>query len=193
MLFFTRELYDGCQDGSGWTQTARSKIERNCKLYKKYFRLIRTFLPRSAIRFDEFSFHDAQIVERSWRNQKLSLILDTARAFHAFPNHYAHITFTGVRSCPSPLPQKGDWWIWDEFHLGSRAKFSLHIMFTKSESKSLPTKLGCDSRATKCENSLRQLPRSLSFLPFRFGPSGEDFPAPIVPKLCPYFVPARME
>jgi hypothetical protein len=133
MLFFTRELYDGCQDESGWTRTARSKIEHNCKLYKRYFRLIRPFLPPSAVAFDKFGFHDAQIVERNWRDQKLILILDTARTFFIFPKRYAHITFTGVRHSPSPLPKKKDWWIWDEFHLGSRTKFSLHVMFTKTE------------------------------------------------------------
>jgi len=133
MLFFTRELYDGSQEESGWMRTSRSKVERNCKLYKKYFRLIRPFLPYSTVAFDKFSFHDAQIVARSWRDQKLCLTLDTAGAFHAFPKRYAHITFTGVRHSPSPLPRNKDWWIWDEFHLGSRTKFSLHVMFTETE------------------------------------------------------------
>jgi hypothetical protein len=133
MLFFTRELYDGSQDGSGWTRVARFKIERICKLYKRYFRLIRPSLSLSAVAFDKFSFHDSQIVERRWRDQKLCLILDTAGAFHAFPKRHAHITFTGVRHPPSPLPQKKDWWIWDELHLGSRTKFSLHVMFTETE------------------------------------------------------------
>lgn len=133
MIFFTRELYDGSQDESGWTRTACSKIQRNSKLYKKYFRVIRPFLPPSAIRFEEFSFHDAQIVKRGCRDQKLFLVLDTAGTFFVFPKRYAHITFTDVRRCPSPLPEKKDWWIWDEFHLGGRSKFSLHVMFTKSE------------------------------------------------------------
>ncbi len=46
---------------------------------------------------------------------------------------YAHITFTGVRRCPARLPRKKEWWHSDEFHLGSRSKFCLHVMFSKTD------------------------------------------------------------
>src|SRR5690349_9934773 len=133
MLFFTRELYDGSQDDSGWARAARSKVERNCKLYKRYFRFIRPYLPPSAGRFDELSFHDAQVVSHDWHDQKLSMVLDTSGTFFVYRSRYAHITFTGIRSRPAGLPRKKDWWIWDEFHLGSRTKFVLHVMFTETE------------------------------------------------------------
>jgi hypothetical protein len=133
MLFFTRELFEGFQPDSGWERSATIKVNRNSKLYKKYFRLIRPFLPKSAIRFEQFGFHDSEVIERMWKDEKLFLLLDTAGTFLPLPKRYAHLTFTGVRRCPPQLPKKKEWWNWDEFHLGSRTKFSLHVMFTRSE------------------------------------------------------------
>jgi hypothetical protein len=133
MIFFTRELHEGYQDDSGWTRLAAMQYGRNFKLYKRYFRLIQPFLPASAIRFSTFGFHDCEIIERGWREQKLHVILDTAGAIMPLPKRYAHITFTGVRRCPARLPRKKEWWHSDEFHLGSRSKFCLHVMFTKTD------------------------------------------------------------
>ena len=133
MIFFTRELHEGYQDDSGWTRLAAVKYSRNFKLYKKYFRIIRPFLPSSAIRFSKFGFHDCEVIWRDWREQKLHLILDTAGAIMPLPRRYAHITIIGVRRCPARLPRKKEWWHSDEFHLGSRSKFCLHVMFTKTD------------------------------------------------------------
>jgi len=80
MIFFTRELHEGYQDNSGWTRSATMKYSRNFRLYKKYFGLIRPFLPSSAIRFSKFGFQDREVVARDWKDQKLRLILDTAGA-----------------------------------------------------------------------------------------------------------------
>ena len=133
MIFFTRELHEGYQDRSGWTRTASIKYERNFKLYKSYFRLIRPFLPKSAIRFSKFGFHDCEIVNRHWRQGSLFFVLDTAGGMTSFPKRYAHLTFTGVQRSPARLPRKKEWWHSDEFHLGSRTKFCLHIMFTSTD------------------------------------------------------------
>ena len=133
MIFFTRELHEGYQDDSGWTRRATIKYGRNFELYKKYFRLVRPFLPLSAIRFSEFDFHDCEIVECYWRARKFYMVLDTAGALDPFPKRYAHITFTSVHRCPSPLPRKREWWHSSEFHLGSRSKFCLHLMFTQTD------------------------------------------------------------
>lgn len=133
MIFFTRELHEGYQEGSGWTRLATMRYGRNFKLYKKYFRLIRPFLPLSAIRFSTFGFHDCEVIECDWRAQKLHLILDTAGAIIRLPKRYAHITFTGVRRCPERLPSKKEWWLSTEFHLGSQSKFCLHVMFTNTD------------------------------------------------------------
>ena len=133
MIFFTRELHEGFQDDSGWTSISAKKGARNFRVYKKYFRLIRPFLPRSAIRFSEFCFHDCEIVECYWREQKMYLILDTAGAVCPLPGRYAYITFSGVRQKPKSMPRKKEWWDSNEFHLGSRSKFCLHVMFTKTD------------------------------------------------------------
>ena len=117
MIFFTRELHEGYQDDSGWTRSATVKYSRNFKLYRKYFRLIRPFLPLSAIRFSKFGFHDSEVVARDWKDQKLRLILDTAGAISLTPA-LSRITFAGVRACPSQLPRKKEWWHSGEFSPG---------------------------------------------------------------------------
>lgn len=133
MIFITRELYDGWQEKSGWTRTATAKTARNFKLYRRYLRLIRPFLPDSAIRFSKFSFHDAEVVACSCGGGKLKLVLDTAGVFAPLPARYAHITFKGVRQSPFPMPRKKEWWFYSEVHLGSRSKFCLHVMFTQTD------------------------------------------------------------
>jgi hypothetical protein len=62
MIFFTRELHEGFQDESGWTRSASEKYTRNYKLYKKYFRLIRPFLPSSSIRVRERIVNTSQVI-----------------------------------------------------------------------------------------------------------------------------------
>jgi Protein of unknown function (DUF4085) len=135
MLFFTRELYEGYQEKSGWTRTATTKANRNFKLYEKYFRLIRPFLTDSAIRFSKFSFHDSELVSWNCRDGRLRLVLDTFGVSVPLPERYAHVTFQGVRQCPSHIPRKKEWWLYSEFHLGSRSNFCLHVMFTKTDVK----------------------------------------------------------
>src|SRR3954465_15060412 len=135
MIFFTRALYDGYQEESGWTRTATAKTNRNAKLYQKYFRLIRPFLAESAIEFSKVSFHDSEVVAWKCRGGKLELVLDTFGACIPLPRRYAHITFQGVRQCPSPIPRKKEWWLYSEFHLGSRSNFCLHVMFTETDVK----------------------------------------------------------
>jgi hypothetical protein len=133
MIFFTRELYQGYQDKSGWTRTATTKTNRRFKLYKKYFRLIQPSLTDSAISFSKLSFHDSELVTWNCRGGRLQLVLDTSGCFVPFPKRYAHITFRGVRQCPPHAPRKKEWWLYSELHLGSRSNFSLHVMFTETD------------------------------------------------------------
>jgi len=133
MIFFTRELYEGYQEESGWTRKATTKAYRNIKLYKKYFRLIRPFLPDSAAKFENLNFHDSQLVDWRCRGGKLELVLDTSGVLVPLPGRYAHVTFQGVRRCPSRVPRKKEWWLYSEFHLGSRSNFCLHVMFTETD------------------------------------------------------------
>jgi hypothetical protein len=132
MIFFTRELYKGYQEKSGWTRTATTKANRNFKLYQKYFRLIRPFLPDSAIRFSTLGFHDSELVAWRYRGGKLQIVLDTSGVFAPLPARYAHVTFQGARQRPHH-PRKKEWWLYSEFHLGSRSNFRLHVMFTATD------------------------------------------------------------
>jgi hypothetical protein len=133
MIFFTREIHEGYQDKSGWTRTATTKAKRNHLLYKKYFRLIQPFLPASALAFSKLPLHDCELLGCHWQKGKLSMALDTAGAFTRFPRRYLKVTFSGVREKPKRLPRKGEWWYADEFHLGSRTKFVLHVSFTSTD------------------------------------------------------------
>ena len=133
MIFFTRELYEGYQDKSGWTRMASRKAGRNLKLYDKYRRLIRPFLPDSAIRFSSLGFHDSELVAWDCPGGRLQLVLDTAGVFVPFRRRYAHVTFLGMQRCPPQVPHKKEWWLYSEFHLGSRTNFCLHVMFTETD------------------------------------------------------------
>src|SRR5437868_11574169 len=101
MIFFTRELYQGYQEKSGWTRSATVKTNRNSKLYQRYFRLIRPFLPDSAIKFSKLSFHDSELLTWNCHAGKLWVVLDTYGVSVPLPGRYAHITFRGVPHCPS--------------------------------------------------------------------------------------------
>jgi len=133
MIFYTRELHEGVQDSSGWTRKATIKFHRNIKLYREYFRLIAPYLPKSALQFATFNFHDAELIKVRLEKDRLSFILDTAGCFKAFPDRYAYITFSGVHKLPKPLPKKNEWWVYDEFHLAGRNKFCFHLMFTETD------------------------------------------------------------
>jgi hypothetical protein len=135
MIFFTRELHEGYQENSGWTRTATARLNRNMKLYEKYFRMIQPFLPSSAVRFASYSFHDSEVFAYRWAESagKLYLELDTAGTIYPLPKRFAYLTFTGVRTKPPRLPRKKEWWNMSEFHLGSRTRFCLHVMFTDTD------------------------------------------------------------
>jgi hypothetical protein len=78
MIFFTREIYEDYQERSGWTRIASRRANRNFKLYEKYFRVIRPFLPDSAVRFAKVSLHDSELAAWRYRGGRLHLVLDTS-------------------------------------------------------------------------------------------------------------------
>ena len=133
MIFFPRDLQEGIQDSSGWTRKATRKFNRNLRLYKKYFSLIRPHLPASAIAFSKYSFHDSEVANVQWEAGKLFLILDTEHEEMPFPERYVHLIFASVIKRPKILPKKREWWNLEELHLGTRINFCLHVLFTNSE------------------------------------------------------------
>ena len=56
MIFYTRELFKGYQDDSGWTRKATANLNRNIIVYKEYFNIISRFLPESVIQFNGMIF-----------------------------------------------------------------------------------------------------------------------------------------
>jgi hypothetical protein len=134
MIFFTRELYKGIQPKSGWERRADREWYRRLKISNQYEALICPLLPSSAVQFLRKSFHDAEVESVLQRSGKLILMLDARPcAIGSYLGHRVRLTFTGVRRPIRTRGLVGQWLLYREVHLCSRAKFSVHLLFTKSE------------------------------------------------------------
>jgi Protein of unknown function (DUF4085) len=134
MIFFTRQLYQGTQPKSGWELRADRVWHQRLKICTRYEAVIRPLLPSSVVRFLRKSLHDAVVESVSQRSGKLVLIMDARPcASGSYRGHRVRLTFGGVRGRIRTSGLVGEWWLYREVHLSSRAKFSLHLLFTKSE------------------------------------------------------------
>jgi hypothetical protein len=135
MIFFTRALQDGIQEESGWTRRACRTFARNLKIYNAYRETITPLLPRSIVQFCRHSLHDARIESMSQGSGTLTLVMDCRGTFAGrYRGHRrVQLTFLGVRRCLSTRALVGEWWLYDEVHLSSRAAFSLHVLFSSKE------------------------------------------------------------
>jgi hypothetical protein len=134
MIFFTRQLLQGVQPKSGWERRAEREWHRRLKACIRYEAAIRPLLPPSVAQFLRKSFHDAEVESVTQRSGKLVLILDARPcASGSYRGYRVRLTFSGVRRRISTRGLVGQWLLYREVHLSSRAKFSLHLLFTKSE------------------------------------------------------------
>jgi hypothetical protein len=134
MIFFTRELYQGVQPKSGWQRRAKREWHRRLKACIQYEEVIRPLLPSSVVQFLRKSLHDAEVESVSQRSGKFILILDARPcASGSYRGHRVRITFGGVRRRVRARGLVGQWLLYREAHLCSRAKFSMHLLFTESE------------------------------------------------------------
>jgi len=134
MIFFTRELYQGVQPKSGWERRADYEWHRRLKIYNRYETIIRPLLPSSVVQFLGKSLHDAEVESISQRSGKLILMLDARPcASGSYRGHRVRLTFGGIRGRVRIRGLVGQWLLYREAHLCSRAKFSVHLLFTKSE------------------------------------------------------------
>jgi hypothetical protein len=133
MIFFTRALQDGIQDKSGWTRRACRTFDRNQKIYEAYLKVITPLLPRSVVRLCRHGLHDAEIESVSQLNGSLSFVMDARHALGGFRGRRLQLTFLGVHRRISTRGLVGEWWVYEEIHLSSRAAFALHLLCNTHE------------------------------------------------------------
>ena len=134
MIFFTRQLYRGVQPKSGWEPRAQREWRRRLKVCIRYETVIRLLLPSSVAQFLRKSLHDAAVESVTQRSRNLALVLDARPcASGSYRGYRVRLTFSGVRRRIRTRGLVGQWLLYREVHLCSRAKFSLHLLLTKSE------------------------------------------------------------
>jgi hypothetical protein len=61
------------------------------------------------------------------------ILVDATGALSGFRGRQVRLTFRGVRGRPSVTRLVGQWWLYEEAHLSSRARFNLHVLFDPDE------------------------------------------------------------
>ena len=133
MVFFTRQLYDGMQPESGWERRAEREWTRRLKTYRRYEAVIAPLLPTSVVRLSRETLHDAVVQSVEQSTGSLTFDLDARRALGGFGGRRVRLSFTGVRRRIRTRGLVGHWWLYEEAHLSSRAKFALHVLFDTTE------------------------------------------------------------
>jgi hypothetical protein len=134
MVFFTRELYLGGQPNSGWERRAEREWNRAADDYARYLEVIAPWLPATVWRLCREGLHDGVIRSASHRSGELVLVVDTANALSGFRGRRpVKLTFRGVRGRVRTSHLPGRWWLYDEAHLRSGGRFSLHVLFDRGE------------------------------------------------------------
>jgi hypothetical protein len=134
MIFFTRQLYQGIQPKSGWERRADREWVRRLEAYCRYEDVIKPYLPSRVAQFLRKSFHDAVVESVKQSSNNVILNLDARPcATGSCHGHRVRLSFKHIHRPIKTSGLVGQWWLHDEVHLCSRAKFSLHVLFTKSE------------------------------------------------------------
>jgi uncharacterized protein DUF4085 len=133
MIFFTRELYLGIQPKSGWERRAEREWYRRAEIYAKYRGVIGPMLPASIRRLHRHGLHDGVILQAVFQDSELTLVVDATNALSGFRGRQVRLTFRGVRGRPAVSKLVGQWWLYDEVHLTSKARFSLHVLLDSSD------------------------------------------------------------
>jgi Protein of unknown function (DUF4085) len=133
MVFFTRELYLGIQPKSGRERRAEREWDRRSDIYAKYGEVIGPLLPAPVRRLCKQGLHDGVIRKAAFKGGELVLVVDATNALSGFRGRQVRLTFRGVRGRPSISKLVGQWWLYEEAHLTSRARFSLHVLLDPSE------------------------------------------------------------
>lgn len=134
MVFFTRELYAGTQDSSGWSRRACREWDRRRDAYARYLDVIGPYLPEPVRRLTADGPHDGVVRAASFRSGELTLLLDTSGALGMFRGRRPlRLTLRGVAGRVRTTRLLGQWWLYQEAHLRSNDRFSLHVLFDNEE------------------------------------------------------------
>jgi hypothetical protein len=133
MIFFTRQLYEGMQPKSGWERRALREWLRRSELFRRYIAVIAPLLPSPVVRLCNKTLHDAVIESVEQSKGSLTFLMDARRALGGFAGRRIRLSFAGVRRPIRIRGLVGHWWLYEEAHLCSRAKFALHVMFDNTE------------------------------------------------------------
>ena len=133
MIFFTRELQDGVQDDSGWTRRAGREWKRRAEIYRRYMAVIAPVLPLSVRRLFRETLHDAVVTSVKQQHGTLKLDLDARGALGGFRGYRVRLSFRGVKRPIRTRGVEGNWWLYEEAHLSSRARFALHVLLHRGE------------------------------------------------------------
>jgi hypothetical protein len=133
MIFITRKLYDGVQIDSGWERRAEREWKRRDEIYRRYIEAIAPMLPTTVRRLGTQGIHDAKVESVVQEKGSLCFVLDTSGALGAFRGGRVRLIFSGLRRRIPTRGLRGQWWLYEEAHLSHRARFSLHVMFNRSD------------------------------------------------------------
>ena len=129
MIFFTRDLYLGCQPGSGWERRAELEWARRRKLYERYADAVEPMLPTGIRRLCREGLHDAIVQSATRDGDRVVLIVDATNALSRFARRIVRLTFHAVRGRPVLARLAGAWWLYEEVHLSQHSRFSLQVLF----------------------------------------------------------------
>jgi hypothetical protein len=130
MIFFSRNLFEELQ--SDWQRASR-RWKRYERIYANHLAAIAPLLPTSVKLLCRNSLHDAEVVTTQQKAGVLTLVMDTSNASSRFRGHCVHLCFHGVKKHVPLHGLAGQTWLYQEAHLCSRSRFSLHVLFDKSD------------------------------------------------------------
>jgi hypothetical protein len=133
VIFFTRELFLGIQPKSGWERRAEREWYRRSDIYAQYTKVIAPLLPPSVRRLCKASLHDGVLSRVALKDGELTMHVDATNALSDFRGRQVRLTFQGVRDRPAVSKLDGEWWLYEEAHLTSRARFNLQVLFNREE------------------------------------------------------------
>src|SRR5690349_8646528 len=133
MVFFTRQLYTGIQPNSGWERRAEKEWNRRSRICRRYEALIAPLLPASVVRLSGETLHDAVVRSVEQQPDRFIMFVDARGALGGFRGWRARLTFSGIHGRVRTRGLVGRWWLYEEVHLSSHAKFNLQVLFSDSE------------------------------------------------------------